>query len=120
MRRSTSDRSRRSTVRGRGGGGQARLATPPLHDGLGLVVAEVVLAPESGGLADHPGKVGTRRRLCDLTAPFPRSPTLRMAHGAGPGCRIGAVSTFRALRILSRRQSPGEGARAASAVEGGA
>ena len=114
MRRSTSARSSRSTVRGRVAG--ARQAEPAAHlldDVLGLVIAEVVLAPEPGGLADHLGEVAAGRRLRCLTARIPPVSVASGAFiGAGLGGRIGAVSHSCALRILSRRDPRGARPRA--------
>src|SRR5512135_1527682 len=82
--------------------GQADPAAHLLDDVLGLVVAEVVLAPEPRGLADCPSKVRAGWRDWFLTAPSPRFPAVSRVHRARLGGRMCAVSLLCAIAILTR------------------
>src|SRR5512135_2681597 len=88
--------------------GQADPAAHLLDDVLGLVIAEVVLAPKPSGLADHLSEVRAGGRLRFLTAPFPRFAAVLRVHPTRLYGRMCAVSPFRALPILSRQAPGGE------------
>src|SRR5512135_2300879 len=99
--------------------GQADPAAHLLDDVLGLVVAEVVLAPEPRGLADYPSKVRAGWRDRFLTAPFPRFAAVSRVHPTRLDGRMCAVSPLRALRIYPDAIREGQGRGRLSTFEGG-